>query len=106
MAATKTHGLDFSLPPAGVGLLPDEDHLAPLQGQLLLPGGRVGSHDGGKLGLLSRLGLALKRQNRITFFEVLHILKTFRKGKRMESTTWVKMVEINGSWYKVIQIKK
>ena len=67
MAATKTHGLDFSLPPAGVGLLPDEDHLAPLQGQLLLPGGRVGSHDGGKLGLLSRLGLALNGKTELAF---------------------------------------
>ena len=55
-----TYCLDLSLPPAGVSLLPDEDHLAPLKCQLLLAGGRVGCHHSRKFRLLGRFGVALE----------------------------------------------
>jgi hypothetical protein len=55
--------LDLSLPPSGVGLLPDEDHLAALERQLLLARGSVGRHHSRELRLFRGFGLALEEKN-------------------------------------------
>jgi len=63
----ETYSLDFSLPPAGVRLLPDQDHLPTLERQLLLPGGRVGRHHRRQLRLLRGLRLALKQKKNLFY---------------------------------------
>jgi hypothetical protein len=56
--------LDLSLPPSGVGLLPNEDHLAALERQLLFARGSVGRHHSRELRLFRGFGLALEEINK------------------------------------------